>query len=516
MNRSPASRRSSPARSRSNRSRSRSPVRSSTPQSNNIDPITLERYPRSREVIINRQRYDARSLHRWLQGANVVPHSRRRVTNEERALIALKAGHRPANTNYTSILQQTVLDPSLENELLAIQALDRGADVNTRVRYARSSTRPFFVAVFSVPSRYSIQLIEKLIEKGADINFNGGMLLLHAASSGERLVPLVSRLLELGANTTVTVTGSDPYTTPVLHVAGTHDMARFLIRKFPAMVNARDDLGRTPLHLANAITAKLLLAAGANVNARDEQGRTPIYYARSANDIKRLARAGADLNTTDADGITPLMHKVNHGIRQSDVKALVSSGADVNKRDAAGRTALLWYIDTPSAKPLPVQLLLNAGADVNMAANDGRTPLMVAVSKGYRAIAQKLLLAGADPNRVNRDGTTALMLAVTQGPSATPLVKMLVEAGARIDLRNRSGKSAANYITMRRNRVENAATRGEKAALTTLKKLLDTMSQRQNQNRQQQQRRRALNNELARMNTNGRRRSTSLMRSRSM
>ena len=50
-----------------------------------------------------------------------------------------------------------------------------------------------------------------------------------------------------------------------------------------AAMDARDQQGRTPLHIAakngNLTLMKLYLEAGADVNARCEQGRTTLHYA---------------------------------------------------------------------------------------------------------------------------------------------------------------------------------------------------------------------------------------------
>ena len=77
--------------------------------------------------------------------------------------------------------------------------------------------------------------------------------------------------------------------------AGVHDAAQFglldrlkaLLEADPALANARDALGQTPLHCLNATTpaamhvVELLLACGADSGARDNTGQTPYEKARS-------------------------------------------------------------------------------------------------------------------------------------------------------------------------------------------------------------------------------------------
>jgi ankyrin repeat protein len=70
------------------------------------------------------------------------------------------------------------------------------------------------------------------------------------------------------------------------------DVAELLLAN-KANINAKDNNGVTPLHLATAGNiAELLLASMADVNARDNHGATPLYVA-SANghiDVANLIR----------------------------------------------------------------------------------------------------------------------------------------------------------------------------------------------------------------------------------
>lgn len=100
-----------------------------------------------------------------------------------------------------------------------------------------------------------------------------------------------------------------------------HDAARLgkaaevekILRAEPAMRDARNPMGATPLHLAatNADIGplKALLAAGADARARDKEDLTPLHmaaYTDKPEHARLLLEAGADVDAKSAGGRTPL------------------------------------------------------------------------------------------------------------------------------------------------------------------------------------------------------------------
>ena len=94
-----------------------------------------------------------------------------------------------------------------------------------------------------------------------------------------------------------------------------------------------------------------------------------------------------------------------------------------------------------------IRLLLDKGADPNLRLRNQTTALMIAASRAARNAgpeqntidAMSLLLAkGADVNAVNDNGESALHIAVTRGDA---LVRFLVEKGAKLDLKDKSGRT---------------------------------------------------------------------------
>ena len=166
-----------------------------------------------------------------------------------------------------------------------------------------------------------------------------------------------------------------------------------------AKVNARDEKGATPLHLAaqhgkTPAVVTALVAAGARVSARDVSGATPLHAAAAKSTrsavLQALLDAGADAEAKDETGKTPWDYlKENPALRATD---LYQRLAGVSCED--WNTALFFE----RAGTADVSRCLKAGAEVGVRDEAEATPLHLAASKSeVPAVVQVLLDAGADP-----------------------------------------------------------------------------------------------------------------------
>lgn len=124
------------------------------------------------------------------------------------------------------------------------------------------------------------------------------------------------------------------------------------------------------------------------------------------------------VNLADGNGNTAMHYAVSHG--NFDVISLLldSKVCDVNKQNKAGYTCImlasLAQLREGSDRSV-LQRLFKLG-DINVkAAQHGQTALMLAVSHGRLDIVKMLLEAGADVNIQDEDGSTALMCAGEHG-----------------------------------------------------------------------------------------------------
>ena len=253
------------------------------------------------------------------------------------------------------------------------------------------------------------------------------------------------------------------------------DVARLLVER-GASLELADDNGVTPLldailnasffrvsrtgTSAHLSVANLLLDAGANVNAMDWYGETPLW---AAVDLRNLELGPAD----KADGIRDEALAL--------IERLLAAGADPNARtrefpherryivnvvgsvawvDLTGQTP---FLRAAAAGDLTVmRLLLAHGADPNIATAAGTTPLMVAAGvnwavaetydEGSAALLEAVKLAhelGNDVNAQNSMGLAAIHGAANRG--ANDVIEYLAAHGARLDLRDREGRSPLDW-----------------------------------------------------------------------
>ena len=128
------------------------------------------------------------------------------------------------------------------------------------------------------------------------------------------------------------------------------------------------------------VSAKLLVAKGANVNAKDKESRTPIFLW--------------------VEDRTPLNLACYYG-NIDLAEFLIEKGADVNTKDNMGRTLLSWacyYENINLAK-----FLIEKGADVNATNKAGSTPLIFACRENNTELAKLLIKQGANILCLNED-----------------------------------------------------------------------------------------------------------------
>jgi uncharacterized protein len=195
----------------------------------------------------------------------------------------------------------------------------------------------------------------------------------------------------------------------------------------PALLEVRDDRGRNWLHLSCAVKVKerklkvtdsikmaeVLLDAGLGIN--QEAFREPDFMA------------------------TPLWYAIAHGQNLQLAEYLLKRGSVPHY--------CMWaaaYNDDPPA----IRLLVANGADINASAEDA-SPFLFAIQWSRFAAAEQLLKLGADVNFQDSKKMTALHCLLKKGCDKK-YIRMLMRYGARGDLKNAKGITAAEIMSRKR------------------------------------------------------------------
>ena len=205
-----------------------------------------------------------------------------------------------------------------------------------------------------------------------------------------------------------------------------------LIEKDPALVNAKDNDGRTPLHWAcrgvHLDVVKFLVEKGADVNAEDSNKIVPLHSLASRNSAKAiavLADNGVEVDAKDYGGNTAL-HYAAMSDATDAVVILVKMGADIENRENYSRTPLILCARERGG-PKTITVLLKAGADFKAQDKFGATALHLASWRGKKEVVDILLDAGAPISSKGRDPRYFFGEAASHGLSR--LFDAVVKAG---------------------------------------------------------------------------------------
>ncbi|WP_254229453.1 ankyrin repeat domain-containing protein [Wolbachia pipientis] len=165
-------------------------------------------------------------------------------------------------------------------------------------------------------------------------------------------------------------------------------------------INARDEQGNTPLHLAaqkdHLEIVVLLLKEGAILNAKNNQKRTPKIIAK---------KVGNQSVTECLQQIEDLFIEVQGGYLLDIVDKNIRE-ASVHTRDHDGKTLLHWAARQGHIEI--VQELLDRGAGINVLDNQHSTPLHEAAARNQEEVIRLLLQQGAQFNIKDRQDKTPL------------------------------------------------------------------------------------------------------------
>jgi ankyrin repeat protein len=194
----------------------------------------------------------------------------------------------------------------------------------------------------------------------------------------------------------------------------------------PELIRFRDKKGRNWLHLCCKV----------NIKKRGLRAQDTIRTAEV------LLRAGLDINAESASEgrwkATPLWHSIAFGQNLALSEYLLKHGSDPNH--------CLWaaaYNDDADA----IRLLFRHGAEDPTTRKS--SPFLASIQWGRFAAAEEFLKQGADVDVQDAKKMTALHYLLKQGRDKK-YVRMLINYGARGDIRNASGIAAAEIMVRKR------------------------------------------------------------------
>jgi ankyrin repeat protein len=337
-----------------------------------------------------------------------------------------------ATENHISILQKDILIALENNDMSSVKKLYK---IYSQLNYHKGSNRtsPLHVEIKKSAKRLDIKAIEKLINNGANLNFQdkNGRTAIHLliTKKGIEYDNIIQLLINSGADTTI-----EDFKT------NSEALSYAMIKKRPNKFN-------------------LLVDNGVNIDYR-MNGKNIVYKTLKKNSIKKMVQflldAGANIDNIDGEN----RHLVHYLAQKYDTKTidiLLKNNIDISATDSCGQNAINYVymgsgtklntkmIEYLEAKDLTEGVFCDGKSKYHMHAqyghirtleeaikneeltnfeivdDNGRTMLHLAALWGKQKIISLLLEKGANINAVDNNGDTALTLSLKNSNSKNAL-----------------------------------------------------------------------------------------------
>lgn len=224
-----------------------------------------------------------------------------------------------------------------------------------------------------------------------------------------------------------------------------------------ASVHSKDDMGRTPLHVAarcgKTAMVQPLVQRGGKMDVRDNDGRTPLLLAAAQGKwgaAIALMAAGADVDKIGGEDNRSVLHIAAEHERMDIMRAAITRSknsstlvnvVDISQDSALHRAAFNNNVEAINA-------LVEAGGNTEATNGHGRSPLHEAASAHSADAVRALLAHGAYINAQDDHNETPLYKAAFMAgrEGAADMVDLLLQSGADMTIVDGDNRAAVDVI----------------------------------------------------------------------